>query len=310
MIIPCPDHPQSYRDRPMTWMLVALNIVLFLIFFIDTPASAPLTLLKDQNLETAGRAFLQMLPNQPPDVQERTPDWVFETATSSRDDLILIGYYAIRQRFFVEDFSSANLHGDQVALNALEEALQQFRSRAGDDRLHRFGLSSGSDRSLAWLTYQFSHIGLMHLASNLVFLILIGWAIEGIFGGATLLILYVMGGISGGLLFLHLFPGGAIPMVGASGSVSALIGFYSLAETRWRIRYYYLLFPAPGLNGFIYMPAALLIPLFLLADLAGLLASPEGLMTGVAYSAHLGGALFGMGAAILNRWMSVPMKAR
>ncbi|MBX3039934.1 MAG: rhomboid family intramembrane serine protease [Bdellovibrionaceae bacterium] len=305
MILPCPENPQSWNHRPITWMLVFLNIAVFLIFFADAPASPTMDLVKEKNLETAGRAFLQMIAVSPEEVREKTPDWIFEVSTSRSVDLQLIGYYAVRQSFFLEGVSSFAFHGDEVALAELRKSVATFQDKFSEDRLHRFGLSPLRNQSFAWLTYQFSHIGFLHLASNLVFLIFIGWAIEGLFGGTVLLILYLMGGIAGGVFFLGLFPGSYIPMVGASGSVSALIAFYALAEPKWRIRYYYLLFPTPGLNGFIYLPTLLILPLYLLADATGLLASPDGLMTGVAYSAHLGGAAFGAIAALLVRGLSL-----
>lgn len=305
MILPCPENPQSWNRRPITWMLVFLNIAVFLIFFADAPVSPTMDLVKDKNLETAGRAFLQMIPAQSEDVRRKTPDWVFEVSASRSVDLQLIGYYAIRQNFFLDGVGRFPFHGDEIALGDLRKAVAVFQDKFPEDRLHRFGLSPSRDRSFAWLTYQFSHIGFLHLASNLVFLVFIGWAIEGLFGGTVLLILYLMGGFAGGAFFLGLFPGSYIPMVGASGSVSALIAFYALAEPKWRIRYYYLLFPAPGLNGFIYLPTLLILPLYLLADATGLIASPDGLMTGVAYSAHLGGAAFGAIAALLVRGLSL-----
>lgn len=305
MILPCPENPQSWNSRPVTWMLVLLNIAVFLIFFADAPVSPTMDLVKDKNLESAGRAFLQMIPSQPEEVRKKTPDWIFEISRSQSVELQLIGYYAIRQNFFLDGVSDFPFHGDDVALKDLKKSVAAFKEKFPEDRMHRFGLSPPRNQSFAWLTYQFSHIGFIHLASNLVFLIFIGWAVEGLFGGTVLLILYLMGGIAGGLFFLGLFPGSYIPMVGASGSVSALIAFYALAEPKWRIRYYYLLFPAPGLNGFIYLPTLLILPLYLLADATGLLASPDGLMTGVAYSAHLGGAAFGAIAALVVRSLSL-----
>lgn len=83
-------------------------------------------------------------------------------------------------------------------------------------------------------------------------------------------------------------------MVGASASISALMGFYVATELRTRIRYLYFVSPIPGHYGAIYLPTWLIIPMFLLVDLESLWATPEGLGGGVAYAAHLGGAFGGL----------------
>jgi membrane associated rhomboid family serine protease len=301
MMLPCPENPQSWSTRPITWMLVILNVFIFLLFFADAPQSKEHALLKGANLQTAGRVFLRMLPDQPLEVQQRVPGWIFRVSSGNKDDLEMVGFYAVRQSFFAEQIARVKGIGDEVAVEKLRRDMTSFQESLPGERLHRFGLSPQRERSFAWITYQFSHVGFLHLASNMVFLIVLGWAIEGMFGGLTLLMLYVMGGIAGGFLFLGMFPHSFIPMLGASGSVSALIAFYAFAESRRCIRYYYILFPSPGLHGFIYLPALLMVPLYLLADWTGLLAAPEGLMTGVAYSAHIGGAIFGASAALTAR---------
>jgi membrane associated rhomboid family serine protease len=121
-------------------------------------------------------------------------------------------------------------------------------------------------------------------------------------GGLGLLALYVLGGVAGGAAFLSYNGPGVIPMVGASASISALLAFYFIVETRRRVRFVYFISPFPGHNGFIYLPTLLIFPLFLLVDFTNLLSSPDGLGGGVAYSAHAGGTLFGILSGIFARW--------
>lgn len=301
MILPCPENPRSWADRPVTWVLVLLNISIYFIFFFGAPERKLPELMKEQHLETAGRVFLQQIPTLGEAAQKDLPDWIFEASSWKKSDLQLVGYYAIRQQGFLNEVLNFQGLGDSVAIAALKQAVGKFQRELPEDRLHRFGLSPLREQSFAWLTYQFSHVGFLHLASNLVFLLFMGWAIEGLFGGLSLLLLYLVGGLAGGMAFLSLYPEGVVPMVGASGSVSALIAFYAIAEPKLRIRFYYLLFPTPGLHGFIWLPTMLILPFFLVTDLSSLLSAPKGLMTGVAYSAHLGGAAFGLTAALIIR---------
>ncbi len=91
-------------------------------------------------------------------------------------------------------------------------------------------------------------------------------------------------------------------MVGASASISALLAFYCIVETRIRIRFLYFVSPMPGQYGAIYLPTLLIVPLFLVVDLANLWSTPEGLGGGVAYAAHIGGTVMGLIAGFVYRW--------
>jgi len=81
------------------------------------------------------------------------------------------------------------------------------------------------------------------------------------------------------------------------------LAFYCIAEPRLRVRFAYFISPVQGHFGFIYLPTLLIAPLFLLSDFGSLLATPEGLGGGVAYSAHIGGTLIGSILAITWRYL-------
>lgn len=125
---------------------------------------------------------------------------------------------------------------------------------------------------------------------------------EVLVGSWALLFIYLLGGLAGGWGFLFLDPQGTVPMVGASASISALLAFYCFAELRTRVRFVYFVSPIPGHWGPIYLPTLLIIPLFLVSDLANLWSTPEGLGSGVAYAAHLGGAVAGAFIALFYRF--------
>src|SRR5215467_4760689 len=80
-----------------------------------------------------------------------------------------------------------------------------------------------------WQTVLFSiflHGGWFHLIGNMWFLWLFGDNIEDAFGHAGYLVFYLLCGIVAALVQLAVSPGSAVPMVGASGAISGVMGAY------------------------------------------------------------------------------------
>ena len=143
------------------------------------------------------------------------------------------------------------------------------------------------------------HLGLLHLASNLVMLVFAGSQTERAIGPRGVLIVYLVGAYAaaaGQWLGAEFLPGGEPfqPVVGASGAVSALIGAYAVLYGRTRAR---AIGPVPAwLVNALWIAAAwaLLNYLFALA-LADTLP--------IAWQAHIGGFVAGMILARpLMRW--------
>lgn len=102
----------------------------------------------------------------------------------------------------------------------------------------REGLPSRADlRSFATLvTYQFLHGGIEHLLYNMVFLWIFGVLDSDIVGQWRTLAVFIVSGISGGILQAILVPD-AMPAVGASGSICGLQGLYVGIALRWDLPY-------------------------------------------------------------------------
>ena len=82
------------------------------------------------------------------------------------------------------------------------------------------------------LTATLVHSGLIHLAFNLLILVWCGQAVERVLGRTGLIVLYVVGAYAAALGQWATDPMGVVPMVGASGAVSAVIGAFSLSFGR------------------------------------------------------------------------------
>ncbi|QLY24402.1 rhomboid family intramembrane serine protease [Bdellovibrio sp. KM01] len=295
MIVPCPEDLRQFQRFPLTLTLAALNVFIFILIFSGAGSDLSNNRLFDlEGMTLTGRLYYQHLQNLPPETLAETPQWVQQVSTSSSEQLAILGAYALRDSQFLKDGELRNYKGDQVQIATWKEDFKKFRTDYKKQLLFRFGLSSVEKGPLSWVTYQFSHSNWMHLFSNLLFLVVMGAAVEGLAGSAALLVVYLIGGFAGGLGFLLSQGQGVVPMVGASASVSALLAFYCVAQAKARVRYVYFISPLPEHYGAIFLPTLLIIPLFLITDLANLWSAPEGLGTGVAYAAHLGGSLFGI----------------
>jgi membrane associated rhomboid family serine protease len=141
----------------------------------------------------------------------------------------------------------------------------------------------------AWITPFSSalvHGGWLHLGVNMLMLVFAGSMVERVIGGSGLLFAYVVGALVAALSQFIVDPGSPVPMVGASGAISALFGLYAL------------FFGAPKqvsrnqkLNRWIHV-AWLLVAWIVLQWMAGYLAGGEGVM--LATPAHIGGFIAGL----------------
>ena len=125
-----------------------------------------------------------------------------------------------------------------------------------------------------------------HLGVNMLMLVFIGTQVERVVGGAGLVFAYVVGGLIAGLAQYFYDPSSPIPMVGASGAISALFGLYALffGQPKQVTR-------NQKLNRSIHV-VWLLVTWVVLQWMAGLLAGGEGVM--LATPAHIGGFIAGL----------------
>jgi len=149
-----------------------------------------------------------------------------------------------------------------------------------------------SFRHFGWwepFTYQFLHDprGIMHLASNMIFLLAFGTVVEGRLGKLGFLALYLVGGALAGLLQVAI-TGGSV--VGASGSVSVVAGAFLALHPRGQVHGLWLLPPSR-----ITMPAVWMLGIYAAIDFINTFTDAlSATRTGVGTIAHLAGLFFGL----------------
>ncbi len=145
----------------------------------------------------------------------------------------------------------------------------------------------------------FLHGGLFHLAGNMLYLWIFGNNIEDSLGHIKFLLFYLLSGIVAAYAHTLSAPDSIIPMIGASGAVSGVLGAYLL------------LFPRAGVYtiiilGFFWqtikVPAVVVIGFWAIIQIINAIIS-KGLLNqgGVAWFAHVGGFLFGL--LTVKLWM-------
>jgi membrane associated rhomboid family serine protease len=152
-------------------------------------------------------------------------------------------------------------------------------------------------------TAMFLHAGWLHLLGNLLFLWIFGVNVEDGVGRPAFLFLFLVGGIAAAAVYTLADPTSTLPMIGASGAISAVLGAYLVLYPRARIQSLVFL-------GFFYqllaVPSVIVLGFWFILQLIDGIAALGGaaeVAGGVAVWAHVGG--FVAGAAL-----ALPLRAR
>ncbi|MEQ1794495.1 MAG: rhomboid family intramembrane serine protease [Nitrospira sp.] len=159
--------------------------------------------------------------------------------------------------------------------------------------------------TLTLLTSMFLHGGWMHLLGNMLYLWIFGNNIEDAMGHLKFAVFYILCGILAALSHALTDPSSQIPMVGASGAISAILGAYLLLYPKARVL---VLIPPPFL-GTTSVPAVIVLGFWFLGQLysGGLSLGSHG--GGIAFFAHIGGFVAGMALVGIFKRRDVPFFA-
>ena len=136
----------------------------------------------------------------------------------------------------------------------------------------------------------FLHGGWMHLLGNMLYLWIFGNNIEDVMGHAKFVVFYLACGVVAALSHGLIDSESTVPMIGASGAISGVLGAYLLLYPHARI----LVLIPYGFIGTFYVPAGVVLGLWFLMQVlsGGMSIGHQG--GGVAFFAHIGGFIAGM----------------
>jgi membrane associated rhomboid family serine protease len=144
--------------------------------------------------------------------------------------------------------------------------------------------------ALTVVTSMFLHGGWMHLIGNMLYLWIFGNNVEDAMGHGRFVVFYLLCGAAAVLAQALPAPDSTIPMIGASGAISGVLGAYLLLYPHARVL---VLIPLGYFSRVVYLPAMVVLGFwFLLQFLSILLTDPN--QPGVAFGAHAGGFVAGM----------------
>lgn len=239
MFLPIADSPNSGSIPKVTWLLIALNVLVYL------GVSVPLDLRPPALDDPLLAEYLRMLGAQGP-----------------------VPYEVIR---------------DQLS--------------AYDLLVFRYGFRPAHFDLISLFSSIFLHAGFFHLAGNMLFLYIFGNNVEKRLGPLKYLFAYLFYGVAATLFFSLFVSGSNVPLIGASGAISGVMGCYFLWFPRNSVKVFVFLFPF--IITTLMIPARWVLGFYLLVDnlLPFLAFGSSG--GGVAHGAHIGGFLAGAGLVLV-----------
>jgi membrane associated rhomboid family serine protease len=156
---------------------------------------------------------------------------------------------------------------------------------------------------LTLISSMFLHGGWMHLLGNMLYLWIFGNNIEDVMGHAKYAVFYVLCGVLAAFSHALTDPGSQIPMVGASGAISAVLGAYLLLFPRAHVLVF---LPAVGMTR---VAAGIVLGMWFVTQLISGGMSVGATGGGVAFFAHIGGFVAGMALVGLFKRPEVPFFA-
>lgn len=179
-------------------------------------------------------------------------------------------------------------------VNLSREAAELFAFQYGAIPAIVFGQASLRQEAVAipailtLVTSMFLHGGWMHLLGNMLYLWIFGNNIEDAMGHGKFVVFFILSGILAALSHAFTDPSSQIPMVGASGAISAVLGAYLLLFPRAHVL---VLLPAFGM---IRVAAGMVLGMWFITQVISGGMSAGATVGGVAFFAHIGGFIAGM----------------
>lgn len=288
MILPFLDGFLRFSKAPITWILILLNVFLF-----------------SHNQEISKQCHEQFQSWYQDEDFLYTQGQLYRQYSSQRDiakvkDVAVLGRLAFRDESFIRQALERQWTGDQIAIQSWKQRLEKFLVIRAYYPPIRLGVSEVHKDFFSTLSYQFYHDGLGHLLGNVLLILIVGGFLERKYSGLVVFMTYVVGGSVAAFVFMFSQSLSSAPLVGASGSLCALLGLLCVTHYKKKTRLFYMILPLKNYMGFVFVPTVYWVLLFCMAeDVSGWLSQPSIFAGGVAHGVHLVGFAIGGGLAVL-----------
>ncbi|WP_404365477.1 rhomboid family intramembrane serine protease [Marinobacter sp.] len=308
LIIPA-ENTINWKRPP--WVTLGLMLACLLVFvFYQAPDSRLMATAIERYLATdlveleapVYETYLQRQINVQGDSGRTDELEAFQQAASENNRVWMAGMMLSDRAF--HDYLQRNR--SLVWAPAEQSRWQDLRPPIQDELIEKLstnalGLIPDELNAYTLVTYQFLHGGWGHLIGNLVFLFLLGFTVEKAMGPGRYLLAYLLCGITSGLVYTGFAAGSQVPLVGASGSISGLMGMYVAIYGTRKIRFFYFL----GVYfNYFRAPALAMLPVWLGKEIYDYWFAGA---TGIAYMAHAGGLVAGAALVLMlgKSWFQV-----
>jgi len=188
-----------------------------------------------------------------------------------------------------------------ILINVLVFVYELTLSRYGLNRfIGTYGMVPDRFHWSQLLTSMFIHGGFMHILGNMWFLWVFGRGIEDLLGHGRFVIFYLVCGVIAGLIQMLVNPSSPIPTVGASGAIAGVMGGYLVKFPRARVVtliFLFIFITTVDLPAFVLLLYWFAIQFF--SGFGSIADSQAWQGSDVAYFAHIGGFLAGMGLIMI-----------
>jgi len=287
MIIVPIGHDKLYRRLPyLTIVLIGLNVIVWLISF-------PIEIKQRTHINE----FYMELYLKESDLYD---EYLRENPDAER--------YPVVKNFRKAIEEGEIFDKESEEYKEWEELYVKFKKPLESRVFYRFGFKPKHISIFNLISSLFLHASLFHLFFNMLFLWLVGVNIEDYWGRPLFISLFLFGGIFASLFYALFHMGSNIPLIGASGAISALMGAFAVRFYKTKIRFFYFFFVIirPFIGTFkLYAWFALG---FWFAEQLFYALVTKGLDAGVAFLAHVGGFVFGLAAGFAMKFFKVEEK--
>jgi len=200
----------------------------------------------------------------------------------------------------LEERTPTNLSQLSLEQEQLERSIDDLMMNYGRDFSARWGFIPAQFNPLKLLSYAFVHAGFMHLLGNMLFFFFTAPFLEDRWGRGFFASFYLLAAVLSGAAFWLASPETNIPLVGASGAISAVMGAFLIKFTKRKFNFvFFTIFFYRIFHTTFSVPAWLVIGLMIGLDL--MMFNLVGTMSPVAHITHLSGFGFGILIALVLR---------
>src|SRR5262249_16760552 len=299
--IPIGNENSTVRRVPViTFGIIALNVLIFLGSFT--------ILIRQQAAILQRYAEIHELLERNPLLYEdqESRDKLIDAHLFTKEDFAAYDEQRKRTRYVEDDEIDIfdKLHLAELRIE-LDSQIAAYKKVKESNLYYTFGIApNGKWKTYQLLTHMFMHGGLLHLVGNMFFFFAIGFSLEDLWGRGLFLGFYIVAGFAACLPQL-IWPE-SVPAIGASGAISAAMGAFlvRLPKTKIKIGWVLLLFLIPNIIrflvhgrkffGVVHIPAFIFLPYYFMVQVASFwLEKKMGTTSGVAFSVHIAGFVFG-----------------